>query len=84
MLEENMLYKSGQERYHEEIEAIRKAALSLYKPASLEEITKMASAEVNREIECFTAKAELDEMCEKKILTKSQRGYAPTNDDFLR
>lgn len=44
----------------------------------------MASAEVNRKIECFTAKAELDEMCEKKILTKSQRGYAPTNDDFVR
>ena len=67
MLEENMLYKSGQERYHEEIEAIRKAALSLYKPASLEEITKMASAEVNRKIECFTAKAKNNPVYDKNV-----------------
>lgn len=79
-----MLYKSGQERYHEEIEAVKKVVLSLYRPAAIETIALMSSEEVNRKIETHRVESALKELCEKKMITKSPDGYIPVSDDYAR
>lgn len=79
-----MLYKSGQERYHEEIQAVKKVVLNLYRPATIETIALMASEEVNRKIEIHRVQAALKELCDKKVITKSPDGYIPVSDDYAR
>lgn len=79
-----MLYKSGQERYHEEIQAVKKVVLNLYRPATIETIALKASEEVNRKIEIHRVQAALKELCDKKEITKSPDGYIPVSDDYAR